>query len=49
MFGSVTEGQDIVNNITQGDTIDKITIIDSTDALFEAQADRITDWNKALS
>jgi len=49
VFGSVTEGQDIVNSITQGDTIDKITIIDSTDALFEAQSDRIADWNKALS
>jgi len=44
----VTEGQDIVNSIAQGDAIEKITIVDSTDALFEAQKDRIADWNKAL-
>ena len=48
VFGSVTEGQDVVNSITQGDTIDNITILDSTDLLFEAQSDRIADWNKVL-
>ena len=48
VFGAVSDGMDVVNSITQGDTIDKITILDSTDLLFEAQADRIADWNKAL-
>ena len=45
VFGEVTEGQDIVDAIGQGDTIDSIEIHDSTDALFAAQADRIKDWN----
>lgn len=48
IFGEVTEGQDIVNAIKQGDTITSIEILDSTDALFEAQADRIKSWNRAL-
>ncbi len=48
VFGAVTEGQDVVNSITQGDTIDSITIIDCTETLFAAQADRITEWDKAL-
>ena len=48
VFGAVSDGMDVVNSITQGDTIDKITILDSTDLLFEAQADRIADWNKTL-
>ena len=47
VFGEVTEGQDIVDAIGQGDTIDSIEIHDSTDALFAAQADRIKDWNAA--
>ena len=49
VFGEVTEGQDVVNSIAQGDKIESIVIHDSTDALFAAQADRIEDWNKALS
>jgi len=48
VFGEVTTGQDIVNSIGGGDTITKVTVKDSTDALFAAQADRIADWNKVL-
>ena len=44
VFGEVTEGQDVVDSIGQGDTIESIEIHDSTDALFAAQADRIKDW-----
>ena len=47
VFGEVTEGQDVVDAIAQGDTIDSIEIKDCTDALFAAQADRITDWKSA--
>lgn len=47
VFGEVTEGQDVVDSIAQGDTIDSIEIHDSTDALFAAQADRIAEWKKA--
>ena len=48
VFGEVTEGQDVVNAIQGGDTIDSITIHGSTDELFEAQKDRITEWAAAL-
>ena len=44
VFGEVTEGQDVVDAIAQGDTIESIEIHDSTDALFAAHADRIKDW-----
>ena len=49
VFGEVTKGQDVVDAIAGGDTIEKVTILDSTDALFADQADRIADWNKVLS
>ena len=48
VFGHVTEGQDVVDSIAQGDTIDSIEVLDSTDALFEAQADNLSKWNKVL-
>ena len=49
VFGEVVEGQDIVDAIRQGDTIEGIIIHDSVDTLFTAQADRIEDWNKSLN
>ena len=48
VFGHVTEGQDIVDSIAQGDTIDSIEILDATDELFAAQADNLAQWNKVL-
>ena len=48
VFGEVTKGQDVVNAIAQGDKIVKIEVLDSTDALFEAQKARIAEWNKCL-
>ena len=48
VFGEVTKGQDVVNAIEQGDKIVKIEILDSPDALFEAQKARIAEWNKSL-
>jgi peptidyl-prolyl cis-trans isomerase B (cyclophilin B) len=48
VFGHVREGQDVVDSIAQGDKITGIDIHDSTDALFEAQAAKITEWNKKL-
>lgn len=48
VFGEVTEGQDVVDSIAQGDKITGIEIHDSTDALFKDQADRISDWNSKL-
>jgi peptidyl-prolyl cis-trans isomerase B (cyclophilin B) len=48
IFGQVTKGQDVVNAIKQGDKIKSIEVLDSTEALFKAQASRISDWNKSL-
>lgn len=48
VFGSTTKGQDVVDAIRMGDTIEKIEILDSTDALFEAQKKRIAEWNAVL-
>lgn len=48
VFGAVTNGQDVVDAIQVGDTIQTIEILDATDALFEAQADRIAEWNQHL-
>ncbi|MDA0768048.1 MAG: peptidylprolyl isomerase [Verrucomicrobia bacterium] len=48
VFGEVTKGQDVVNKIAGGDTIVKIEILDSTDALFAAQAANLKKWNAVL-
>ena len=48
VFGSVTEGQDVVDAIVGGDKIETIEIHDSTDDLFAAHADRINEWNSKL-
>lgn len=48
IFGYVTKGQEVVDTIKQGDTIKGIEILDSTDELFAAQADRLAEWNRIL-
>jgi peptidyl-prolyl cis-trans isomerase B (cyclophilin B) len=48
VFGEVTKGQDVVDAIAGGDKILGIEVLDSTEALFEDQKDRIEAWNKAL-
>ena len=48
VFGFVTKGQDVVNAVRAGDTIEKIEILDPTDELFTAQKDRIDAWNTTL-
>lgn len=48
VFGEVTKGQDVVNKIAKGDKIVKIEVLDSTDALFTAQAANIAKWNAVL-
>ena len=48
IFGSVSNGQSVVDAIRQGDRIQKITIVDSTEALFTAQKKRIEEWNATL-
>lgn len=48
VFGEVTKGQEVVNAIRQGDKIQSIDILDSTDELFKAQEANLTKWNAAL-
>lgn len=48
VFGKVTKGQDVVNNIVMGDTIKSIKILDSTDRLFTAQKTNLDKWNAVL-
>jgi peptidyl-prolyl cis-trans isomerase B (cyclophilin B) len=45
----VTEGQSVVDRIGRGDKIEKIEILDSTDALFAAQAENLARWNAVLA
>ena len=45
IFGQVTEGQNIVDTIEQGDKILGIEILDETEPLFEKEKDRIADWD----
>lgn len=49
VFGEVTEGQDIVDAIAQGDRILSLTIHGDTTELFSQHAQRISDWKKARS
>ena len=44
VFGETTEGQDIIGSIKGGDLIKEIVIHGTTDELFKAHEDRITDW-----
>jgi peptidyl-prolyl cis-trans isomerase B (cyclophilin B) len=48
IFGQVTKGLDVTKKITQGDKIQSIDVIDSTDALFAAMEGRLKEWNKTL-
>jgi peptidyl-prolyl cis-trans isomerase B (cyclophilin B) len=48
VFGEVTQGQDVVDAIEQGDRITAVEVLDAPDALFAAEAARIEKWNKAL-
>jgi len=48
IFGDVSEGLEVVESIEVGDKIVDIKILDSTDALFKTQADKLEQWNKIL-
>lgn len=50
IFGAVDSAADqqVVDAIAQGDKIISITIGGDADALLEAQADRVSEWNAAL-
>ena len=49
VFGKVTKGQDVVDAIIVGDTIESIKVLDSTDALFASQKENLAKWNAELA
>jgi peptidyl-prolyl cis-trans isomerase B (cyclophilin B) len=51
VFGQVdsAEDQQVVDAIEQGDSIVSITVIGDVDALLEAQAARVSEWNEATA
>jgi peptidyl-prolyl cis-trans isomerase B (cyclophilin B) len=48
LFGKVVEGIEVVNQIEEGDKIEDIEVIDSTDALFTKLEKRLVEWNAIL-
>jgi peptidyl-prolyl cis-trans isomerase B (cyclophilin B) len=48
IFGQVTKGLDVATKIVQGDKIQSIDVLDSTDELFTEQKTRLQEWNKIL-
>jgi peptidyl-prolyl cis-trans isomerase B (cyclophilin B) len=48
IFGQVTKGLDVATKIAQGDKIQSIDVLDSTDELFTEQKTRLQEWNKIL-
>ena len=49
IFGQVTKGQDVVDQIAQGDRIRSIDILDSTLPLFTAESKYVDQWNASLA
>jgi peptidyl-prolyl cis-trans isomerase B (cyclophilin B) len=49
VFGAVASSadQDVVNEIEQGDEIVSITVHGDVDALLEANAERVAEWDQA--
>ena len=47
IFGQVDSAADqaVVDSIAQGDKIVSITVAGDVDAILEAQADRVADWD----
>lgn len=48
IFGLVSEGQDVVNSISQGDVIESLQIKGDTSELIANHKDRIEEWNEIL-
>lgn len=51
VFGKVIKGQDVVNSIKQGDSIEKVTITGDTKALFNNPKvkEKLASWNQVLA
>jgi peptidyl-prolyl cis-trans isomerase B (cyclophilin B) len=50
IFGEVEDASDqaVVDSIEQGDVIESLTVSGDVEALLEAQADRVAEWNAVL-
>ena len=49
VFGTVTEGMDVVDAIRQGDVITSVKIEGDAQAALDAKADRVAEWNRILA
>ncbi|MEF2155704.1 peptidylprolyl isomerase [Luteimonas sp. FXH3W] len=48
VFGKVLEGQEIVDTVQQGDLINSVKIEGDAQAVLDAKADRVAQWNQTL-
>ena len=48
IFGVVTGGLEVAQNIAQGDRIQSIEILDPAGAVFSNQKERLAEWNSIL-
>jgi peptidyl-prolyl cis-trans isomerase B (cyclophilin B) len=48
IFGKLTSGLDIANQVKVGDKIQSISVLDSSGPIFEAEKDQLKKWNKVL-
>jgi len=48
VFGQVTRGQDVVNRIRRGDTIERITVSGDIEAVLERRRAQVLEWNAVL-
>ena len=48
IFGQVTKGLEVTTKIAQGDKIQSVDVLDSTEELFTEQKARLKEWNKIL-
>jgi peptidyl-prolyl cis-trans isomerase B (cyclophilin B) len=48
IFGQVTKGLEVTTKIVQGDKIQSVDVLDSTEELFTGQKARLKEWNKIL-
>jgi peptidyl-prolyl cis-trans isomerase B (cyclophilin B) len=48
IFGRLSKGIDIANQIVQADKINSVTILDPVEPLFQNQKERLQEWNKVL-